>query len=199
MNLGDLTTLVRELLADEVNFIVTDSTLNAGQTWSASQYQEACNFAVKLYCQKKGVSYAEDAKTVTSGYISKPSDHLEITRVVYDGEELAKSTMAFEYLKSPTWTSATATAPKRWVDFSGLTIRLAPTTTTYASCTVGYIEMPTLLASSVSIIDTRIPPEHCEFLKYAAAAYLLKYKTDQDSIAREQAYMATFNQLIGVA
>lgn len=46
-------------------------------------------------------------------------------------------------------------------------------------------------------VDQRIPAEHHEYLKYAAAYYLLRMFNDQQNVALADKYLADFNNLIG--
>lgn len=191
------------MLGDETNWTSDDANLVAGQSWSDAQYTDAVNFACKLYAQKKKTTYKEDSIAISAiGEVSTPSDYLDIVRVIYSTVELVPSTMYLEYLKNPSWRSATGAITRRWVLTDGDTIKLTPVLSSWSSgsptCTVGYVEAPAALVNAADNIDTRILPEHHEFLKYAAASWLLKFRRDQQSAQLEQNYLATFNQLIGV-
>lgn len=205
MLVSELKALIRQLLGDETNWSPDDTSQVAGQSYSEVQYNQAIDFAIKEYALKKKTTYSEstldineDGEVTVSG-----TNFLIIERVVYGGVELVESTRNFEWLKSPTWIAATSTAPRRWLLLDGATIRLTPKMTDWATppntCTVGIVAAPAAVQSDNESLDTRVPKMHQEFLKFAAAGYLLKNATDQQNAAIEQSYMATFNQLIGVA
>jgi hypothetical protein len=107
---------------------------------------------------------------------------------------LERTTKAFEDQRHPFWRSATG-MPARWMVFSGRQVRLVPASA--LTVIVGYQEAPVLLASDEDVPDTRIPVPHHAYLKFAAAAWLLRQDGDQRDESRSQALMQTFNALIG--
>lgn len=74
------------------------------------------------------------------------------------------------------------------------TIGAAASTTGTTFVTTG---STTAGGSAVELIDERIPEKYQEYLKYAAANYLLRMQNDQESIAKADKYLADFNALIG--
>lgn len=51
--------------------------------------------------------------------------------------------------------------------------------------------------TAVEILDVRIPEKYQEYLKYAAANYLLRMKNDEESIAKADKFLTDYNALIG--
>lgn len=107
---------------------------------------------------------------------------------------LERTSKAFEDLRFPTWRSLTGD-PKKWAPHDGRKLRIIPAKS--VTVTVGYIEAPSELSSDASTPDTRIPDAHHAYLKYAAAAWLLRLDGDQEDEAKANALMQTFNSLIG--
>ena len=163
-------------------------------------YTDAANFAVKQYCHKTGVSYLESSVAVdANGFASIPTSYMKVNRVVYGTTELVESDFKFESMASPTWqTTTAATGPKRWIMWSGAKVKLVPLLATWpGTCTIGITDTPTALSADSDTIDARIPVAHNEYLKYAAAAWLLNLDGDAQDIGMANNYMNQFNQLIG--
>lgn len=189
LTLLQLKTLTQDLLGD-----------TGGQTYDTTTHLvDAINFAVKQYCIKTGVSYVESSVAVdAAGIVNIPTDYMKVNRVIYSGSQLVESAFDWESSKSPSWQTATGTAPKRWVLWSGSKIKLTPIVATWPStCTVGYTQNPTALALDADTVDDRIPAQHNEYLKYAAAAWLLDLDGDMENANMAANYMNIFNQLIG--
>lgn len=189
LTLLQLKTLVQDLLGD-----------TGAQTYDVTDHLiPAINFAVKQYCHKTGVSYLEASAAVdAAGLATLPTDYMKINRVLYAGSQLIESGFEWEASKNPAWQTATGTAPKRWALWSGAKIKLTPIVATWpGTCTIGYTQNPTELALDADTVDARIPIQHNEYLKYAAAAWLLNLDNDIENVNMATNYMNMFNQLIG--
>lgn len=186
-----------------VQYLVGDPQLT---TYSQQMYLDSINFACKEYAKKTGATYVETAVTPdANGFCAIPTPYIRIQRVLYKvknvtNTQLVESTYSFESMKNPVWTNQYGT-PKRWVLYSGAKVKLTPIPVTGAifQATVGYVEHPADLASDSSTLDTRIPESHGEFLKYAAASWLLLLDGDGQNIALADNFMSKFNQMIGYA
>jgi len=109
---------------------------------------------------------------------------------------LDRTSQAMEDEKDGAWRGAIGT-PARWMIHAGNKIRITPCTGAESSATVGYVEIPTPLAAEDSTPDARIPAGHHGYLKFAAAAWLLRMDGDAGDEQKAQAFMQTFNSLIG--
>lgn len=173
-------------------------------SYSPQMYTDAINFAIKDYARKTGATYTETAATPdANGFCTIPTAYLRINRVLFlvggtTLTQLVESSFNFESMKSNTWSTLTGT-PKRWVLWSGAKIKLTPIPSPIYSATIGYVETPTALALDADTIDARIPDSHGEYLKYAAAAWLLLLDGDTHNSEQADALMNKFNQLIGYA
>jgi hypothetical protein len=179
-------------------------------TYDLSMYQDAINFAVKEYANKTGATYAESDPIVpdASGFVAIPDDYLRVTRVSFNVggttlTELVESSVSFESMKSNVWKSlmqdTAGFPPKRWVLWSGSKIKLIPIPNPVYTAVVGYVQKPVDLTLDTDTVDARIPDPHNEFLKYAAASWLLSLDGDGQSLQLAEAFMQKFNQLIGYA
>lgn len=169
-------------------------------TFSPQMYTDAINFAIKDYAHKTGVTYTETANVVVSasGMVTIPTSYLKLNRVTYAGSELVETTINFEAMRSPTWQTDAATLPKRWLLYSGATIKLTPIVASWpGTCAIGYTDVPTLLVADSDPVDSRIPIAHNEYLKYAAAFWLLTLDGDTQDFQGGNEFMAKFNALIG--
>lgn len=170
-------------------------------TYSTTMYKDAANFAVKEYAHKTGVTYVETSPAIAvdaNGFVAIPTSYMRVNRVIYGGVEMVESDIKFEAMRSATWQTDMATAPKRWVLWSGAKIKLTPVVATWpGTCMVGYTEAPTALSADSDTVDPRIPDAHNEYLKYAAASWLLNLDGDGQSIQLAAAFMNQFNALIG--
>lgn len=155
-------------------------------------------------------------------------DYIEIRRVFIGGvlgavnvspyKEILKSTIAEEDMRNPNWRQAQggpaqgpvfgingATYGSRWTLQDGRTIVVTPpgaptfgAGNAQAMITVGYVQAPPLLSDPADTVDVRIPFNVQQYIKYAAAAWLLSLdNTDTQSLNTAQLYQNTFTQLIG--
>lgn len=188
-------------------YIVGDPQLT---TYSLQMYRDAINFAIKDYAVKTGITYAESSPIVpdASGFVTLPTDYIRVRRVIFNvggttATQLIESSFKFESDNSNTWQTLTqATAgypPRRWVLWSGAKVKLTPIPSPAYTAIVGYVQKPTDLALDADTVDARIPEPHNEYLKYAAAFWLLQLDGDNQNLALADSYMTKFNQLIGYA
>lgn len=188
-------------------YIVGDPQLT---TYSLQMYRDAINFAIKDYAVKTGITYAESSPIVpdASGFVTLPTDYIRVRRVIFNvggttATQLIESSFKFESDNSNTWQTLTqATAgypPRRWVLWSGAKVKLTPIPSPAYTAIVGYVQKPTDLALDADTVDARIPDPHNEYLKYAAAFWLLQLDGDNQNLALADSYMTKFNQLIGYA
>jgi hypothetical protein len=197
LTLAQVSTQVRDLLRDNTSFDTVLSDDN--NTYSPEQVKEAINFAVKRFCELTRASYIEPTIVVDNeGFAPIPTDYIKIEEVKYSGKSLTKSSAEFEDMKNPEWEEATSPACKRWVPWSGDKIKLTPISwsTSTVSASLGYIQAPTSLASDTDTVDARVPEYEQNYLKYAAAWYLLQMKNDQQNIDLANLYMKQFTSLI---
>lgn len=179
-------------------------------TYSYQMYVDALNFACLELAKKTGCTYRETGSLVpdASGFVTIPSTYLRIQRVYHmvggtTQTQLVESTMSFESMKSNTWMTATGT-PKRWVLFSGSKIKLAPSPSPVYTAVVGFVDTPTVFTNTgvmatddAQTPDALIPPAYLEFLKYAAASWLLLLDGDGQDFGKANDCMHKFNSLIG--
>lgn len=193
MTLATLRNLTRQLVGDP-----------QGSTYSPEMCQDAINFACKEYAKKTGMTYVEDLATLdtVTGLVTVPTDYIRINRVISQvagaqATQLMESTFQFESLKNPAWQMATAAQPLRWVLWSGAKVKVTPIPSSLVTITIGYVEYPASLTTDGMTVDDRIPDAHAEYLKYAAAAYLLLLDGDNQNVQLADSMINKFNQLIG--
>lgn len=115
---------------------------------------------------------------------------------------LIKTSRAAEESRSPKWEHITADIPTRWLMWGHNKIMLVPKRAAgywydYNAVKFGYIKMPNLLSTAADTVDERIPYKDQEFLKYAAAFYLLSMRTDKQFTDMAEYFMDKFHKLIG--
>jgi len=198
-----------------------------GTSWSTSQLTDAINLGIKRLCALKHYTYQEAAVPIsqtTTGesygvaslYSTSPSfdyrDYIEIRRCYWQGTylssnyvptvELVHSTLETEAERNANWRSL-AGQPERWLQRDGATILVTPYSGGYLPTTnvltVCYIQAPTLLALPADLPDPRIPYAVQQYIKYAAASWLLSLdQTDTTALQTAKMYMDTFVGLVGV-
>lgn len=198
-----------------------------GTSWSTTQLTDAINLAIKRLCALKHYTYQEAAVPITqtttgesygvaSLYSASPSfdyrDYIEIRRCFWQGTyssanyvptvELVHSTLETEAERNAYWRSLTG-LPERWLQKDGATILVTPYAGGYLPVinilTVCYIQAPTLLVNLTDTPDPRIPYPVQQYLKYAAASWLLSLdQTDTTALQTAKMYMDTFVGLVGV-
>jgi hypothetical protein len=186
-----------------------------GQRYTKAQLDDAINFAIKNYCQKKQSTYTTVSRTATTdGVVAMPTDVVKIVRIVGSrGYPLFPSTKLDQDLMNPTWEQAEGSAVY-WLQNEDQTARLVPvlvvdgTPDTGETVTVGYIQAPIPMADlandydpmtdpDTTAVDTRINPEHHQYLWAAAISWLLQYSRDTVDQQASIQYMQEFNSLIG--
>jgi hypothetical protein len=122
---------------------------------------------------------------------------------IVGGKILVPSSYQFETLKNPQWgalsVASTVTTSDRWVRYDNARLRLIPADyngTTYA---IGYIQSPDYLSTASATVDSRIYLQHQEYLKFAAGAYLLQYRGDENSLRLADQYMKIFTSLVSTS
>ena len=201
MTLGQLKTLVRDLIRDNVNYEATAPDSQSALNYTNTQVVDAINYAIKNYCDKTGATYLEENATLTAaGIATIPADYIRVLGVEYSNKELVKSDADFEDMKDDQWETRTGTVTRRWVMWSGSHVKLTPILSAWSGgtsqCAIKFIEQPTALSADADTVDTRIPASQQEYLKYAAAAWLLQHMNDEQSIALSSVFDKQFNNLI---
>ncbi len=208
MNLGQLKTAVRNLLADNINFTPTDPSAVSAQSYSEAQVTEAVNWAAKKYVDKKAFApntVATCTRTSTTAKFALPWTLNGPIRVMYvfsGSTRLLDTTLQYERMMNPDFIPETPsnTEAKRWMmgDSGIKEIIVAPgvpTATTSVSAHV--VDSPTALAVDADALSTLyVPTAAQEYLKYAAAAWLLQNEGDMQNIQLADKFMDTFNNLI---
>lgn len=114
---------------------------------------------------------------------------------------LTKTSRQAEMQRKPNWENAVGATPLRWLMWGHNKILDIPLKSgefqTGDNFKIGYVEMPDLLANAADTVDARIPIKDQEFLKYAAAYYLLNMRTDKQFTDMAEYFMQTFHKLIG--
>jgi hypothetical protein len=113
------------------------------------------------------------------------------------GKVLLQSTIEIEDRKSPNWRARTG-EPTVWIQANGYMILLNGTPTS-GFVVVGYMQRPTAMASDVSTPDSRIPEVFHQYLKYAAATYLLTLAGQGQDLVRASEMFQRFMAGIGLA
>lgn len=138
---------------------------------------------------------AEPLVTPVSFFIPSGSD-AEAVNAVLPSPLLIRTHAAFEDAWNPSWRTDSG-IPRRWMMRDGHSIRLTPMAA--VSVSVGFREAPAELVDDSDTPDPRIPVPHHAYLKFAAAAWLLRQDGDQRDDARAESLMQTFNSLIGAS
>jgi hypothetical protein len=122
---------------------------------------------------------------------------------IVHGKILIPSSYVFEAVKNPKWglipVSSTLTFSDRWIRYDNSRIRLIPADYNAASYVIGYIQTPTVLTASTSQVDSRIYLQHQEYLKFAAGAYLLQFRGDEQSLRLADQYKQIFDSLVSTS
>ena len=112
------------------------------------------------------------------------------------GKLLLESTLQIEDMKNPNWRSLT-TEPTVWIQASGYVILMNGQPES-SSVLVGYIQDPTPMVNATDTPDPRIPPFFHQYLKFAAAAWLLSQASQAQDIKKASEHFAKFTNGIGV-
>lgn len=170
------------------------------------------------------MDYLEIRRVMNGGVYFNPTS---VSLNTLPQTQILKSTVAEEDMKNPNWrqaqNSATSGGPtpapiantnqaftgNRWVLQDGNTVVVvspgAPNvvdagSVLYSVVTIGYVQQPALLSSENDTVDSRVPLTVQQYIKYAAAAWLLALdNSDTTAIELAKLYQSTFQQLIGGA
>ena len=112
------------------------------------------------------------------------------------GKVLLQSTLEIEDLKNPDWRSRVG-EPTVWIQSSGYMIQLNGQPAS-GNVLVGYIQEPTPMAGDGDSPDERIPEFFHQYLKFAAAAWLLTQAGQSQDLKRAADFYAKFTSSIGV-
>ncbi len=182
----------------QVARLLRDNGINGSQ-FEPTKVTNAINMACDRAAVQTGCTYSETSVTPTDGKIAIPATTISMVRAFYsDGgtmKLLQKTSLQFEDDKDPSWRTKTGT-PSYWMDFAGDTIRLNRIPAT-GSITIGYVERPAPMELETDTPDSRINEYYHQYLKYAAAAFLLNQAGSQEDIAKADKFIAQFNSLIG--
>jgi hypothetical protein len=104
----------------------------------------------------------------------------------------------------PKWRE-TVGIPQRWALLDGgklvafpLPIQTCQGAAIYWTATIGYVQQPALLSVDADTVDARIPYAVQQYLKYAAASWLLALdETDTTSLETSKILMDTFIAYLG--
>lgn len=198
MTLSELSTKVMTLVGDNSNYTPATGEV-AGDTFSTSMITDSINMAIREYCKRTRASYHEASASISNNVITIPADSIEVIRVIYNGYVLVLSSNLLESLKNPYWMYVYGSAPLRWLEYNSRTIKLSPLMAAWSpsSVVIGYIQAPTALSSSSDTIDSRVIESHQEYLKYAAASFLLSITGDTEDLKKSAVFTEMFNKLVG--
>jgi hypothetical protein len=107
-----------------------------------------------------------------------------------------ESTIQIEDQKNANWRSRTG-YPTVWIQASGYAILLNGQPPSN-SVLVGYIQDPTPMVNPTDTPDPRIPAYFHQYLKFAAAAWLLSQAGQTQDIKKASEHFAKFTNGIGV-
>ena len=84
MTLGQLKTLVRDLIRDNVNYEATAPDSQSALNYTNTQVVDAINYAIKNYCDKTGATYFRALVDINSvGIAPIPTDYIRVEGVSY--------------------------------------------------------------------------------------------------------------------
>jgi hypothetical protein len=112
------------------------------------------------------------------------------------GKVLYESTMAIEDTKNINWRSRTGD-PTVWIQASGNTILMNGQPSS-SEILVGYIQDPVAMVNPTDTPDVRIPQYFHQFLKYAAAAWLLSQAGQGMDLKKASEHYAKFTACLGL-
>ena len=112
------------------------------------------------------------------------------------GKMLYESTLTIEDAKNPNWRARTGD-PTVWMQVSGSTILLNGSPTT-GSVVLGYIQVPTPMVNATDTPDPRIPEYFHEYIKFAAAAWILLQAGQAEDRKKASEMYAKFTTSLGL-
>jgi hypothetical protein len=197
------------MLTDAINFAIKTLVARMGYTYKEAQILQTSadtTFPYGVYFPLKGGSgptaydYCDyiEIRRIAVGYDDSNSP---IPQAIY---ALNKTTLMQEDQGFLNWRTNTG-VPQRWVLLDGdkivafpLPVQTNAGTTIYWGVTIGYVQNPALLTSDSDTVDARIPYVVQQYLKFAAASFLLSLdQSDASSLQTAKTYMDTFIAMIG--
>lgn len=169
---------------------------NGSWAWADDGINWGCKQAAALL----GLTRESTIRPVTNKKAAIPADAIKVidvlTRVNAMGRVLLESSMQVEDWNNPDWKSKTG-EPVVWVQQDGSTILLdgVPSTGNILVC---YIQTPTAMAADADTPDARIPEVFHQYLKYAAAAYLLQLTGQAQNFEKASEFFNKFAAGLGV-
>ena len=112
------------------------------------------------------------------------------------GKNLLESTLHIEDMKNPNWRSRKG-EPTVWIDVSGSTILLNGQPSS-GQILLGYIQTPVAMVNPTDSPDPSIPQAFHQYLKFAAAAWLLVQSGQAKDLAKAGDYYKRFTVGIGL-
>ena len=112
------------------------------------------------------------------------------------GKVLWESEIMTEDQKNPNWRSRTG-EPTVWIQSDGQTILLNGQPST-GYVLVGYIQEPTAMVNPTDTPDARIKTYLHQYLKFAAASWLLKQSGQGQNLKKSSEYYAAFVAGLGM-
>lgn len=170
-------------------------------TWADEGINWACDMAASLL----GLTRVNTNLSVVNSKFNMPDDAIKAVDILIQttnslgatvGKVLLESTMQVEDWNNPNWKSRTG-EPTVWVQQDGATILLNGTPT-MGYVLLGYIQRPTAMVDSTDTPDSRIPPMFHQYLKYAAAAYLLTLTGQGQNMDKASEFFNKFTTGLGV-
>jgi len=141
---------------------------------------DALNWGCDQIAQLLGITRVDASLSVSGNLVTIPTDAIKPVAVqcwwtpsggALMGKILYESTLAIEDAKNPNWRSRTGN-PTVWMQQDGSTILLNGIPAT-GVVMVGYLQVPTAMVLPGDTPDPRIPTVFHQYLKFAAAAWLL--------------------------
>jgi len=169
---------------------------NGSWAWADDGINWGCRQAAALL----GLTRANTLATVSGKKAAVPGDAIKVldvlTRVNAMGRVLLESSMQIEDWNDPDWKARTG-EPTVWVQQDGATILLngVPSTGNILVC---YIQVPTPMVQPADTPDSRIPDVFHQYLKYAAAAYLLQLSGQAQNLQKASEFFNKFAAGLGM-
>lgn len=163
--------------------------------WADTAINWACDMASKM-CGLTRMTTGPMA--VTDKKVSAPADAIKVITCIGGsaamGKVLFESTLQVEDQKNVYWKGNTGPA-SAWIQQDGATILFNGVV---ENVLIGYIQVPTGMTATTDSPDYRIPVEFHQYLKYAAAAYLLQLATQAKNLELASRHFATFTTGLGL-
>ena len=159
---------------------------------------KAINFACSTVAEMLELTRVDVVTTVASNQCAQPGDAVKllglIDVVTLGGVTVAnpilESTLEIEDRKNPNWRFRTG-EPSIYVEYSGNTI-LFNGQPASGYVLIGYIQEPTQMINLTDTPDSRIKDFFHQYLRFGAAAWLLKQAGQGQNIKKSREYFADF-------